>query len=90
MRAGQGQTIIDVAAQSLGSAEAAWEIAVRSGLNLTDTPGATDLAIPTDGGDPDMAAAMAASDARPATDGTPARDRRVPIGQFRIGIDKIK
>ena len=90
MRAGQGQTIIDVAAQSCGCAEAAWEIAVLSGLNLTDTPGDADLAIPPDGGDPDTVAAMAANDARPATDGTPRRDHRVPIGQFGIGIDKIR
>ncbi|MBR5093342.1 MAG: hypothetical protein IKX32_07720 [Bacteroidales bacterium] len=90
MRAGQGQTLIDVAAQVCGSAELAWDIAVRSGFGLTDIPGNTELDVPTDGGDRDTAAEMAASDAKPATDGTPRRDRIVPIGQFGIGRDIIR
>lgn len=35
--------------------------------------------IPVRRGDPDTAAEMAASDAKPATDGTPRRDRIVPM-----------
>lgn len=46
---------------------------------LTDIPGNAELDVPTDGGDPDTAAEMAASDAKPATDGTPRRDRIVPM-----------
>ena len=60
MRAGQGQTLIDVAAQVCGSAELAWDIAVRSGFGLTDIPGNAELDVPTDGGDRDTAAEMAA------------------------------
>lgn len=89
MKAGQGQTLIDVAAQECGSAEVAWEIAVRSGLSLTDTPGATELELPIDGGDSDTAAAMAAIGARPATDSeTESVDVRA-IGNATIGTDRI-
>ena len=57
---------------------------------LIDIPGNAELDVPTDGGDRDTAAEMAASDAKPATDGTPRRDRIVPIGQFGIGRDLIR
>lgn len=90
MKAGQGQTLMDVAAQVCGSAELAWDIAERSGIGLTDSPGGAELEVPTDGMERDTAAAMAAMAARPATDGTPIREPRVPIGQFVIGIDIIR
>lgn len=90
MKAGQGQTLIDVAAQMCGSAEMAWEIAVRSGLGLTDTPGDNELEMPAEGGDPDTAAEMAASGAKPATDGTACKERSVAIGEFKIGRDQIR
>lgn len=90
MRAGQGQTLMDVAAQMCGNAEMAWDIAVRSGLALTETPGDGELEIPAEGGDPDTAKEMAASGAKPATDGIVRRERRVAIGQFKIGRDRIK
>lgn len=46
---------------------------------LIGIPGNAELDVPTDGGDRDTAAEMAASDAKPATDGTPRRDRIVPM-----------
>lgn len=90
MRAGQGQTLMDVAVTECGAAELAWEIAVRSGFGLTDTPGESNLEVPTDGGDPDTAKEMAASGAKPATDGIVRRESLVAIGQFKIGRDIIR
>lgn len=89
MKAERGQTLIDVAVQHCGSAEAAWAIAERNGLGLTDSPEDEAIELPTDGGDAETATAMAASGARPATDGEPARSERIPIGQIEIGRDKI-
>lgn len=90
MKAGQGQTLIDVAAQMCGNAEMAWDIAVRSGFALTETPGDGELEIPAEGGDPDTATEMASTGARPATDCTVTAEQVVAIGQFRIGRDRIR
>ena len=90
MKAGQKQTLIDVAAQICGSAEASWEIAVHSGMGLTDTPGSEELEVPAEGCDPDTAREMASTGARPATDCTVDDEPRAAIGQFRIGRDRIR
>lgn len=89
MKAGQGQTLLDVAVQCSGMAEAAWEIALRSGINITDGVDGVELDIPAVAADTDTAAAMAATSAHPATDGTPNRDLYATIGKLIIGKDKI-
>ena len=89
MRAGQGQTLMDVAVTECGAAELAWEIAVRSGFCIADAVGGEELTIPAGGGDPDTAAAMAASGARPATDGSAAPINSRSIGTAMIGTDRI-
>lgn len=85
MRAGQGQTLIDMALVASGTAEAAWETAVRSGVSLTDTVGGSDLDVPTTPTDSDTVTELASKGAAPATDGEPSRERQIPIGKATIG-----
>lgn len=87
MKAGQGQTLIDVATERSGTAGTAWEIAVRSGVGLTDDVAGVELDVPSVAAEPDTAAAMAASGARPACDGRPATEQHTPIGLAKIGTN---
>lgn len=90
MTAGQGQTLIDVAVVRCGAAEAVWEIAVRSGVSLTDAPGDTELEVPPVAADADTVAALETAGAFPATDGEARGARRGrPIGQAKIGTSRI-
>ena len=84
----QGQTLLDVALTAAGSAEAAWEIAERSGLGLTDSATGAELELP-DVADADTVAELAAHGAMPATDGEVARTAHLPIGQLTIGKETI-
>lgn len=88
MKAGQGQTLMDVALLHSGTAEAAWEIALRSGVSLTDAAG-SGLDLPAEATDLDTAAELQDIGANPATDGTPRRSTHLPIGQITIGKDTI-
>lgn len=89
MRAGQGQTLIDVAVMHGGSAEAVWEIAERSGVGLTDGTAGVELEVPSVAAEPETVAAMGATGANPATDGEARRESVARIGETIIGIDKI-
>ena len=80
---------MDVAVQECGAAEVAWEIAVRSGRGIADAVAGEELSLPVEGCDADTAAAMAASGARPATDGSTAPVNSRPIGTAVIGTDRI-
>ncbi|MBR1644331.1 MAG: hypothetical protein IJ684_03045 [Bacteroidales bacterium] len=86
-QAGQGQTVIDMAVQHLGLAEAAWALAERNGVGLIDSVSGLDLDMPNVDIDSDTVAAMAGSS--PATDGEPRRGTRTPIGELIIGKDRI-
>ena len=88
MKAGQGQTLTDVAVLHSGTAEAVWDMAVRNGLSLTDSVSGGELELPV-ATDPDTAAELQGSGANPATDGDPQALRRRPIGRATIGKDRI-
>ena len=90
MKAGQGQTLIDVAVLHGGTAEAVWEIAVRSGVSLTAGAEGVELDVPSVAAEPDTVAALEAAGASPATDGETAAERVVPIGAIGIGRYKIR
>ena len=89
MRPGQGQTLIDVAVELGGRAEASWAIAMRSGVGLTDDVSGMELDVPSVAADPETAEAMAAYGAKPACDGAPEQADRKPIGTAIIGRDMI-
>lgn len=89
MKAGQRQTLIDVAVECCGQAEAVWEIAVRNGIGLTDEVSGMQLYIPSENTDQDTVSAMVAADAHPACEGHVVRDVRAPIGQAVIGTDMV-
>lgn len=89
MIAGQGQTVMDVAVERSGTAEAAWDIAVRSGVNLTDAVAGTTLDVPSVAADPDTVEALSAAGARPATDGSTEQYEHRAIGVAIIGTDRI-
>lgn len=84
----RGQTLLDVAVTESGSVESAWNIALQNGMSLTDTVNKTlDITgVPIDS---DTVVELAAKGSVPATDGTPSRDRYIPIGRITIGRDKI-
>lgn len=90
MKAGQGQTLIDVAVLHGGTAEAVWEIAVRSGLSLTAGTDGVELDVPSVAVEPDTVAALEATGARPATDGDVETEQVIPIGLIGIGRDIIR
>lgn len=90
MKAGQGQTLIDVAVEHSGAAEAAWEIAMRSGVSLTDGTDGVELELPGVAADADTVSALEAAGAHPATAGEVVATKRVkPIGQTKIGMTRI-
>lgn len=89
MKAGQRQTLIDVAVECGGHAEAVWEIAVRNGIGLTDAVAGMQLDVPSVPADQDTVSAMVAADAHPACEGAVVWDVRVPIGQAVIGTDMV-
>ena len=86
--AGKGQGVLDIALQYAGSAEAAWEIAVRNGCGITSPVEGTMMGLPSVPMDADTVAAMAADGVRPACD-TAAPESTKAIGAFVIGTDKI-
>lgn len=91
MKAGQGQTLIDVAVEHSGAAEAAWEIAMRSGVSLTDGTDGVELELPGVAADADTVSALEAAGAKPATDGEIDTELVVPpIGLIVIGRDIIR
>ena len=79
--------MIDMAVQHTGLADAAWAIAERNGVSLTDSVGGMDLELSAVESDSDTVAAMGGS--RPATEGEPRRSTRIPIGELEIGKDRI-
>lgn len=89
MKTGRGQTIIDMAMQTCGSAEASWAIATVNGVGLTEDAEGLDLATGTAERDEETALSMATAGAKPASDGEPERSERNPIGQTIIGEGKI-
>lgn len=90
MKARQGQTLIDVAVLHGGTAEAVWEIAVRSGVSLTDGTEGVELDVPGVAVESDTVAALEATGARPATDGEVETEQVIPIGLIGIGRDIIR
>ena len=83
MRAGEGQTVIDVAIAHLGSATAAWALAVASGVSVTDEVGGATLA---DG------CAVAAKGVRKHYQGqgiAPAGGLSDGVGGWRVGAFRV-
>ena len=89
MRPGPGQSLIDVGVERGGVAEAAWDIAVRSGVGLTADVFGTDLDVPSVAMEPATVEALAAAGAKPACDGNPEQYERKTIGTAKIGTDRI-
>ena len=86
--AGKRQSVLDIALQCGGSAEACWEIAVRNGCSLTSQVEGQQLELPPVPIDGDTVAELAADGVRPACD-VPDGNGRKPVGTFVIGIDMI-
>lgn len=90
MTPGQRQTLIDVAVERSGAAEAVWDIAVRNGIGLTDDVAGVELEVSDIATDPETVEAMKAAGAKPACAGTTVSIGYHPIGQAQIGIDAIR
>lgn len=90
MTPGQRQTLIDVAVECNGMAEAAWDIAIHNGIGLTDNVAGVNLNVPCVNTDIDTVEALKAAGAKPACEGSISSDEHLPIGQSQIGRDAIR
>lgn len=81
VKGGRGQTVLDVALESAGSAERAWELAEKNGRWVLDEAEGLELAEVRDGKEEAVVRRYRAAETRPAT-GLTERDG---IGGWSVG-----
>lgn len=85
MKGGRGQTVLDVALETAGRTEAAWELALRNGVWVLEEAEGAELTELREGKNEAVVRRYGAGGTRPAT-GLTERDG---IGGWRVGGGEV-